>query len=257
MKSMWKGGISFGMVNIPVKMYKATESGSSVPLTSMHIACGTAVKEPKYCLKCEKILESSEIQKAYAEDKKKTILIPVTDEDLASIPLDSAHVIKIDGFRQNIPDIRYYDSSYILEPDELGMKAFALLEQGLTQANKIGIAKIATAQKEHLCGIMPTGDGLMYLITLQWAEDIRSTEGLQRPKVQITEKEAKMAGMLIEMMPQDVDLTSYSNEAGAALKKLIEAKKSGLTLEPLKIEKPKELDLDALLAASLQMAGAK
>lgn len=258
MRSMWKGSVSFGMVNIPVKMYKATESGSDIALCNVHHECGTAVQMPKYCPKCQRILEASELEKAYPLDRKKEKCLPISNEELASIPLKSVHTLEIDGFIREIPDVRFYDSVYILEPEDLGHRAFALFEKAMGQVGVLGVGKITTASREHLCVIKPTGDGLMYIITMNWAEDIRSTQELKRPTVAVSEKELTMAKMLISTLPQEVDLNTYTDEYSAALKKLIDAKMDGKTIEAVAPVAPtKEFDLEALLAQSLQMAGSK
>lgn len=253
MRSMWKGSVGFGMVNIPVKLYKATDDGSSVNLCNTHKECGTAVKEPKYCPKCEKMLTAADLQRAYPEDRKKEHCIPVTEADLASIPLKSVHAVQIDGFISAIPDVRYYDSVYILEPEEAGYRAYALLLKALEATGKIGIAKITTASKEHLAAIIPGADGLMFLVTLHWTEDIRKITELNRPDSEISEKELAMAKMLIDTLPQDIDLASYHNEYGEALKALIKAKKSGEEIPVVAESKSTpEVDLLEQLMASLK-----
>ena len=123
MRSMWKGSIGFGMVSIPVKLYKASDSASSVSLCNIHRDCGTAVKEPKWCPRCEKMLTPQDLQKAFPEDRKKEHCIPITEEELAGLPLKSTRAIQIDGFIQEIPDIRYYDEIYVVEPEDAGFRA--------------------------------------------------------------------------------------------------------------------------------------
>jgi DNA end-binding protein Ku len=252
---MWKGGISFGLVCVPVKLYKATDEASAgVGLCNTHRECGTAVKEPKYCPKCEKMLESGDLQKAYPLDKKKEQCIPITEEELAALPLASAHVIQVDGFIDKIPDIRYYDQVYVIEPEDAGIRAFALFEQALKDTGKMGIAKIGLGSKEHLCGIIPTGDGLMYVVALHWASELRSTSELKRPGAKISEKELAMAKMLIGTLPSNIDLTQYTNEYGAALKKLIEDKRAGIVITAPVAAPVKEVDLIEQLMASLKAA---
>jgi DNA end-binding protein Ku len=287
---MWKGSVGFGMVNIPVKLYKSTDSASSVGLCNVHagkvathktcgtrtekmddnvawcpkcqcpvpdpdilmVPCNTAVKEPKYCPACEKMLDSSELQKAYPEDRKKEHCIPISEDELAALPLASAHVIQIDGLIKNIPDLRYNDEVYVLEPDEGGDRAYALLEKTLGKMGVIGVAKITTGSKEHLCGILPTGDGLLYVVTLHWASDLRDTSELKRPKAQVSDKEMQMAEMLMNTLTQDIDLASYTNEYGEALKRLVEAKKKGIKIDMPEAAPVKEVDLIDQLMASLK-----
>jgi DNA end-binding protein Ku len=272
MRSMWKGNVSFGMVNIPVRLYKATDDSSSTALCNIHKECGTAVKEPKYCPKCQtvintpdgkqittiqgKILESSELQKAYPLDRKKENCIPLTEEELSGLPLQSLHAIQVDGFITSLPDKRYADTFYVLEPDETGVRAFALFEQALRDTGKLGVAKITTASKEHLCVIGSNNDGLMYLQTIHWTSELRDTSELKRPTITVSEKELAMAKMLLGTMTQDIDLTVYRNEYGDALKQLIKNKQEGITLTAPEKPAVKELDLVDQLMASLKAVGA-
>lgn len=257
MRSMWKGSIGFGMVNIPVKLYKATDDSSGISLCNTHNICGTAVTSPKYCPRCEKILDSSELQKAYPMDRKKEQCIPLSAEEIASIPLESAHSVQIEGFISKLPDLRYYDGFYVISPEDAGQRAFALLETALTATELIGVGKITTGGKEHLCAIQPTGDGLIYIITLHWAQDLRNINELPRPDVEISEKELNMAKMLIDTLPKDIGLAEYRNEYGDAMKKLIEAKTLGQEIPTYVAPKAtKEVDLVEQLMASLKAAEA-
>jgi Ku protein len=181
MKSMWKGNMGFGMVNFPIKLYKGTdEKASGVSLCNTHRECGTAVKEPKYCPKCEKMLVQEDLQKAYPEDTKKTKCIPITEADLAALPLPSAHNIQIEGFVEGLTDRRYPDTVYFVEPEELGDRAFALFDMALRQKGVLGVAKVTTGSKEHLCLIGPTGDGLLYVQTIHWASELRDSAERRR-----------------------------------------------------------------------------
>ena len=192
------------------------------------------------------------MQKAYPEDRKKEFCIPIDENDLAALPLASAHTMQIDGLITRLPDMRYSDEFYVIEPDDGGDRAFALLEAVLKKTTKIAVAKITTGSKEHLCGILPTGDGLMYVMTLNWATDLRDTSELKRPKSQVSDKELQMAEMLLSTLPQDIDLASYNNEYGAALKRLIEAKKQGITFTAAPVKVTQEVDLIDQLMASLK-----
>jgi DNA end-binding protein Ku len=251
MRSMWKGSVGFGMVNVPVKLYKAMDDESAdISLCNTHRECGTPVKAPRYCPTCTKFLSPEEMQKAYPMDSKKTKLLPISESELDGIALPSIHSINIDGFIDAIPDVRYFDNVYILEPEETGMRAFSLFEKAI--AGKVGIAKITIGSSEHLCAVYPTGDGLLFLVTLHWSTEIRETMELKRPKVEATDREVKMAKMLVGALPK-VDLKNYKNEYGAALRKLIDDKVAGKIPSILNVAKPTaEDDLINQLMASLK-----
>jgi DNA end-binding protein Ku len=287
--------LGFGMVSIPVKLYKLTDDASSVSLCQYHSAkvethsvchthlqtgpdkvrldycpkcdklvpatdivfevCGTAVKEPQYCPKCEKLISKEEIGKAYAEDSKKTKLIPITPEELAYLPLPSKETIQIDGTIEKYPDDRYPDEKYGLEPEDKGKRAFALFEAVLRKSGQMGVAKVTLGTKEHLCTVYPTGNGLLYMQTMRWFSDLRDMSELKAPEVIISEKEMQMAEMLLGTLPKDVDLASYQNDYGTALRKLVESKKAGITMTgPVATPAVKEVDLIDALMASLKQA---
>lgn len=254
MRNMWRGNIAFSLVSVPVRLFKTTDESSGVSLCNTHRFCGTAVREQKYCPKCEKTLEAGDLQKAYPEDRKKEHCIPITDDELAALPLASAHIIQVDGFIKAVPDMRYQDNVYVIEPEDAGMRAFALFEKALQETGMLGVAKVTTGSKEHLCAIQPTGDGLLYVTTLHWATDLRSTVELKRPTVAVSDKELAMAKMLIDTLPKDVDLASYTNEYGAALRKLVEDKKAGVVVTAPVAQPTREVDLVEQLMASLKAA---
>lgn len=297
--------LGFGMVNIPVKLYKLTDEKSVLGLTNYHIGmvsyhstchtrlvdadgklwdspstphagfaphcpkchvevsgtdivmgeCGSAIQMPKYCPICARMLQEAELGKAYAEDSKKTKLIPITAEELAYLPLPSKETIQIDGLIAKYPDDRYPVEKYGLEPDAKGARAFALLEAVLRDSGKMGVAKITLASREHLCTIFPTGTGLLYMQTLHWAEELRDVSELEAPHIAVSDKEMQMAKMLLGTLEQEVDLASYHNEYGEALKKLVENKKAGITMVgPVAVQPAKEIDLIDALMNSLKAA---
>jgi DNA end-binding protein Ku len=202
------------------------------------------------------MLAQDDLQKAYPEDTKKTRCIPITEADLAALPLPSAHNIQIEGTIQAIPDMRYPDTVYFVEPEELGDRAFALFEAALREKKVLGVAKVTTGSKEHLCLIGPTGDGLLYVQTIHWASELRDSNDLRRPTVKVSDRELQMAGMLIDTLPKDINLGSYQNEYGEALKKLVADKKAGKVIEAMPVAPPKEVDLIEQLMASLKAAQA-
>lgn len=258
MRSMWTGALGFGLVNIPVKMYKATESSESTAMCNTHKACGTAVKAPKYCPTCNCFVDEANMQKGYPLDSKKTQIIPITEEDLKSLPLASAHQIKVDGFNKTRPDFRYGETIYALAPDKGGERAFVLFMQAMQDEGVIGIAKITTGTKEHLCAVVPQ-DGYLFIQTLHWADEIRPLDEIKAPAVKLTEKELAMAKMLLGTMPQDIDLADYKDEYGEALLNLVEAKKSGavITAQATPAVTPEEDLISSLMASLKAMEPAK
>jgi len=246
---MWKGSLGFGMVAIPVKMYKAVEE-KSIHFNQLHEACGTQVKMPKYCPTCDRQVEASEIIKAYPLDAKAGKFVPVTSEELGNLPLDSIKSIKVDGFIKGIEDPRWFNTAYVLAPEEVGAKAFVLFTKAMEESGVIGIAKISVRERESLCAVRPFG-GVLILQTMHWGDELRDY-GELIPFADVSEKEMEMAKALITGMTSEIDLDSYQDDYRKALVELISAKLEGRTIEAPVAPVKQEGDLLEQLLASLK-----
>lgn len=256
-RSMWKGSVGFGMVIIPCKMYSAVGDPESPTkdIHQMHSVCGTRIKMPKYCPTCAKQVEAAEIIKGYQADKEK--FIPITPNDLAGLPLASAQAINIVGFLAEsnldklLDDPRWFQDCYYLAPEDMGnaQRAFGLFMEAMDAMSVMGIAKIAIRDREHLCAVRPF-NGVMMLQTLHWASELKPWSELS-VSVTVTSQEMELAQKLIGSMIKPVELSSFRDEYGDALKRLIEAKLSGSVL-PITAAAPKPSAaslVDALLAS--------
>ncbi len=115
MRSIWKGSLGFGMVAIPIKLYGATDD-KRIAMNQLHTECGSRIKMPRYCPKCDRQLEAGEIVKGYPIDKDH--YVPVTPEELDNLHLNSLRSIQVDAFVKSVEDPRYFKTSYLLSPDE-------------------------------------------------------------------------------------------------------------------------------------------
>ena len=248
--------LGFGMVSIPVKVYKSVDD-RSISFASLHTECQTRIKMPKYCPTCDRQVEASEILKAYPLDEKGGHYVPVTNEELQTLPLSSIKTIQVDGFVKTIEDPRWFDTPYVLAPDEVGVKAFVLFTKAMAELGVIGVAKTCFREgREHLCAIRPTGDGCLLLQTMHWGDELRDYGDII-PFADVSEKEMEMAKALIAALSGEVDLYSYKDEYRQALVELISAKIEGKTIEVAVAEpKRQEGDLVEQLMASLQAVGA-
>jgi DNA end-binding protein Ku len=249
---MWKGSLGFGMVIIPVKMYKAVEN-KSIHFNQIHEACGARVQMPKYCPNCEKQLDASEIVKAYPLDEKAGQYIPVTKEELENLPLSSAKNIQVEAFVKAIDDVRWFDTSYVLSPEEVGVRGFVLFVKAMEELNLIGVAKIAVREKETLCALRPQ-DGILILQTMHWGDELRDY-GELIPFADVNEKEMEMAKNLLGTMTKEIDLHDFKDDYRQALVDLITAKLEGTELPAPAKEKKQEGDLVDMLEASLKATG--
>lgn len=253
MRSSWKGSLGFGIVAIPVKLYKATEANNGkISLNQLHAECGERIRMPKYCPKCERQLETSEIVKGFEVSKDQ--YVHITSEELENLPLKTQKAIQVEHFVRDIPDLRYPKDAYFLAPDkDMGAKAFTLFCKAMEAEGVIGIAKIAMRDREHLCAVRPY-NGVLLLQTLHWASDLRSCDEL-KVSAEVTEKELEMASTLIRAMTGEVDLADYTDDYTNALRRLIEAKMEGREVEVPEVKQETE-DLLADLLKSVEMAEA-
>lgn len=247
MRSSWKGSLGFGMVAIPVKLYKAADDKRVGLLHNLHTECGSRLEQPKYCPKCQRQIETTEVMKGFEIDKEH--YIPVTNEELDGLKLESAHTIQIEGFVKGdtLSDPRLFREPYFLSPEEVGAKAFVLFVKAMEECGVIGVSKIAVREKEQLCAVRPFG-GILLLQTLHWADELRDY-GELTVFASVTDQEMGMAKQLISAMTKDIDLGKHHDEYRQALVELIEAKLEGKSYEA---PKPKQMEAnlaDALMAS--------
>lgn len=222
-RSIWNGAISFGMVVIPVKLYTATDS-QDINFVNLHSTCKTRIRQPRYCPFHEQPVESSEIVRAYEYGKEQYIIME--DSDFEDLPVPSKHTIEITQFvGLNDIDPIFYQRSYALEPQEIGVKPFYLLKQALDSSQRVGVAKWSLRQKEHLCLLRPYEHGIM-LETMHYPSEIRGTAELALPEdeVTFTGQEMEMAVMLIDQLTREFEPSQFTDGYRAELERIIEAK---------------------------------
>src|SRR5688500_9223142 len=150
-RAMWSGAITFGMVNIPVKLFSATNA-KDISFNLLHSTCGTRVQQKRWCPTDDAEVPWEEIVRGY--DYAKGQYVTLTDDDFEKLPLPSKNTIAISAFVQASEiDPVYYEKSYYLEPDARGEKAYALLLKALSDKELTGIATITMRKKEQLCSI--------------------------------------------------------------------------------------------------------
>ncbi len=252
MHTMWKGSISFGLVNIPVKMFTATEN-KDIRFRSLHNECKTPIKYSKTCPHCDKEINNDEIVKGFEYEPGKFVV--VTDADLEAIQPESQKNVEIVDFvhLQDIDPI-YFDRSYYLAPQENGEKAYALLRKSMADTGKIGVAKITIRSKQSLAVIRVFEECLL-LETIFFPDEVRSVDlvpGLPK-EVNLGEKEMTMANQLIEQLTAFFEPDKYTDEYRTALYQLIQKKRDGKEIiEGAHVEpKGNVIDLMQALQASL------
>ena len=213
-RSIWNGVISFGMVSIPVKLYTATEH-KDISFNLLHKDCGERLKQLRWCPKHEKEVGWDEVQRGYAYARDEYVIM--TDEDFEKLPLPSKHTVELSAFvdAEQIDPI-YYEKTYYLEPEEKGVKPYALLMRALKEKQLTGLAKIAIRNKEQLCALRPL-DGAMVLETLFYPDEIREVPS-EIPDVDVNKRELEMAYALIDLLQEDFEPEKYKDEYREALR---------------------------------------
>ena len=260
-RAFWKGVISFGMVAIPVKMYKATET-KEISFHMLHNKCMARANQVLYCPTDNEYIDRKDTVRGYEFTKGRYVVL--TDEDFEKIPLKTAHAINILRFvEEKEIDPTYYYGSHYLEPEELGAKPFRLLRESLQKSGLVGIAKVVLQRREHLCCVRPLGE-IMALDTVHYQKEIVPAEQIAPPKAEVTEPELEMAMNLIKVMAGHFQPELYKDEYQSALKELVEAKIKGEKIVAREGPKIEIGDLMASLRASIAaakkepaMAGAK
>jgi DNA end-binding protein Ku len=243
MRSIWKGSIAFGLVNVPVKVYSATED-HDLKFHQVHAKDNGRIRYKRVCEECGEVVEYSEIARAYESDDGRSVVI--TDEDIATLPEERSREIEVLEF---VPasqiDPIMYDKSYFLEPDTKSTKSYVLLAKTLAESDRIAIVHFALRSKTRLAALRVkdfSKRDVMLVHTLLWPDEIRDPDfPVLDTKVDIKPAELKMAGQVVESMAEDFNPDQFHDDYQAQLKELVEAKLEGgeaFTAE----EKPTELD---------------
>ncbi len=259
-RAMWKGAIQFGLVTIPVKLYLATESKSTISFNLLHESDHSRIQMKVWCPEDEKPIARSETVRGYEYAPDQYVV--VTDEDLASVPLKTVRSIEIEQFIQRDDTsadspVRFVKQAYYVEPDRIARKAFALLREVLREQGLSAICKVVIKDREVLASLDPFEDTMM-LSTLHWPDEIRSVRDLDLgdEAVEFKPAERAMAAQLVAAMTGEFDASLYRDEYREAVQRIIEAKVEGR--ETVEVAEPeptgKLVDLMAALEASVNAA---
>ncbi|QWT23667.1 Ku protein [Subtercola sp. PAMC28395] len=221
MRSIWKGAITFGLVNVPVKVYSATED-HDIALHQVHDADGGRIRYQRRCEVCGQVIDFEHIDKAF-DDGERTVVI--TADDISTLPAEKSREIDVVEFvpSDQVDPIRF-DRSYFLEPDSKSSKAYVLLRETLGQTDRTAIVKFALRQKSRLAALRVHGDVLL-LQTLLWDDEVRDaqfTSLADHPT--ISAKELEMSARLVDSYSADFEPQKFSDDYQVQLRQLIDAK---------------------------------
>jgi DNA end-binding protein Ku len=248
----WKGHLKISLVNIPVKVFPATESAASISFNQLHAECQTRIQQKKWCPHCDREVPNSEIVKGYEFEKGRWVV--VEDEDIQKVRVESTRVIDLVQFTDDTAiDPIYVDRAYYLAPDgSMAADAFAVMRDGMI--GKAGIGKLALYGREYLVAIRPQKKGLV-MYTLHHDAEIRSIdtiEELNSVPTKVKPEEMKLAKQVIQTFEGDLNLKDYKDEYKEGLRKIIDAKITGEEIVAPEVqEPPRVVDLMEALRRSL------
>jgi len=226
MHTMWKGTISFGLVNIPVKMHAATEN-KDVKLRQLHKECESPIKYQKVCPVCDREVENDEIVKAYEYAKNKFVVLDEDELKALKKEQEDKAVEIMDFVKLEDIDPIYFEKSYYLSPNEGGSKAYGLLRAALEDTGKIGIAKMMIRSKEQLA-VIRVYENTIVVETIHYPDEVRSVKDVPNvpENVETAKKELDTAKMLIDQLTTEFNPDKYEDEYRTSLLELIEEKKN-------------------------------
>jgi DNA end-binding protein Ku len=237
-RATWKGFLKISLVNIPIKVFPATESSGSISFNQLHGECQTRIQQKRWCPHCEREVPSSEIVKGYEFEKGRYVIL--SEEDLEKVRPASTRVIDLVQFADDSSiDPMYVDRTYYLAPDGgMASDAFAVMRDGMK--GKVGIGKLALYGREYLVAVKPYQRGIV-MYTLHHAAEIRSidtVDELNAVAASVKPEEIKLAKQVIETFDAPLDLSDYRDEYREGLQRIIDAKIAGEEVVAAAVEAP-------------------
>ena len=256
-RATWKGYLKISLVNIPIKVFPATESSGSISFNQLHAECQTRIQQKKWCPHCERPVLNTEIVKGFEFEKGRYVVM--SDEDLEQVRPESTRVIDLVQFSDAAAlDPMYVDRTYYLAPDGgMAASAFAVMRDGMR--GKIGIGKLALYGREYLVAVRPFERGIV-MHTLHHAAEMRgidSVEELNSVPTTVKPEEMKLARQVIQTFEQPLNLADYTDQYRAGLQAIIDAKIAGEEVVAAAAEAPpKVVNLMDALKKSLDAVSA-
>jgi len=256
-RATWKGFLKVSLVNIPVKVFPATESAATLSFNQLHSECQSRIQQKRWCPQCEREVPHAELVKGYEFEKGRYVV--VSDEDIQKVRVESTRVIDLAQFTDETEiDPIYVDRAYYLAPDgEMAASSFAVMREGM--AGKAGIGKVALYGREYLVAVRPHKKGLV-MYTLHHDAEIRSideVEELNSVPSKVKPEEMKLAKQVVATFDAELNLKDYKDEHKEGLRKIIDAKIAGEEIVATEVQDPpKVVDLMEALRRSLDTVSA-
>ncbi|MBN6885704.1 DNA end-binding protein Ku [Cytobacillus horneckiae] len=249
MHTIWKGSISFGLVNIPIKLHAATED-KDIKLRNLHKKCHSPIKYEKVCPVCEEKIEQNEIVKAYEYTKGKFVILEDGDLEKLKKEKEDKAVEIIDFVKMQEIDPIYFSRTYYISPGDSGTKAYSLLRKALQESEKVGIAKIIIRSKEQLA-LLRVYENTLVMETIHFPDEVRKAEDVPNVPADenVTKKELDTAILLIDQLTTEFSPDKYTDDYRTALLELIESKRTGEEIVTPAGKQPAATNVTDLMAA--------
>jgi DNA end-binding protein Ku len=248
----WKGFIKISLVNIPVRVFPATDAAATISFNQLHAECRTRIQQKRWCPSCEREVPHAEIVKGYEFEKGRYVV--VEEDDLAKVRPESTRVINLVQFTDATSiDPLYIERPYYLAPDgAMAADAFSVIREGMK--GKAGVGKFALYGREYFVAILPRDKGLV-MYTLRHAGEIRSMENIDEMQdlpAKVKPEEMRLARQVINTFDSELNFAEYKDEYQEELRKVIDAKIAGEEIaEPVEEAPPKVVNLMEALRRSL------
>jgi len=260
MRPIWKGALSFGLVNIPVQLYSAIQGGERVSFRLLHRTDHSPIRYERVCQKDGKTVPWDDIVKGYEYAKGR--FVEMTDEDFKAAALESSKLIEVlDFVAADEIDPRYFETPYYLLPQKGGEKPYALLREAIRNTGTVGIGKITMrSNSHHLAGVKVVGDALVLEI-MRFGDELVNTDTFSFPAADaVRPQELQMAEQLIGNLTEPFDASKYQDDYRENLMRIINAKLKCKKVEATEAEEPEAtpvVDLMARLQESLAQGKTK
>ena len=256
MRAIWKGAVSFGLVNVPVRLYAATEN-HDVQFRQVHRTDGGRIRYKRFCSKDGQEVAYDDIAKGYETEDGQMIVL--TDEDMAELPTRSSKEISVEKFvPEDQIDPMLLDKSYYLEPDKTATKPYVLLREALEAQGRMAIVTVSIRTRMTMA-VLRVRDGVIVMQTMLWPDEIRSADFASVEDQELSDKEMSMARMLIDELAGDYDPDEFEDDYALAVEALVRAKIDGGQVQQVEDDEEESgevVDLLAALARSVEKAKA-
>jgi DNA end-binding protein Ku len=256
-RATWKGFMKISLVNIPVRVFPATDSAATISFNQLHAECQTRIQQKRWCAHCNREVPNTEIVKGYEFEKGRYVVL--SEDDFDKVRPESTRVIDLVQFADEAAiDPMYVDRAYYLAPDGgVASDAFAVMREGMK--GKVGVGKLALYGREYLVAVKPHDKGIV-MYTLHHAAEIRSVEAVEELR-SVTDKvkpeEIRLARQVIETFDAPLNLADYKDEYREGLQRIIDAKIAGEEIVATSPEAPpKVVNLMEALKHSLDAVSA-